>query len=114
MAEPKGFIRTGSANPGPVSKEQKAQLLRKGNELFNQGRYDMAERIFLTLHYTDGLTRLGDLFYKRGDFPRAARLFQQAPDPRRLELVCRQMAGVVRLWLTEESERPSPSKAGQG
>ncbi|HEQ72045.1 MAG TPA: hypothetical protein ENN69_06110, partial [Spirochaetia bacterium] len=35
-------------------------LIRRGNELFNQGRLDVAKKIFLTARYTDGLVRLGD------------------------------------------------------
>jgi hypothetical protein len=103
MVAPKGFIRTGTLAPAQISKEQKVQLLRRGNELFNQGKFDLAERIFVTLHYSDGLTRLGDLFYKQGNFQKAAIMYQKAPSPQKFQAVCKQMAEVVRIWLSENA-----------
>lgn len=101
MSESKGFIRTGTGAPGQISSEQKVQLLRKGNELFNAGQYALAERIFTTLAYTDGLTRLGDYYYKKADYKKAAELYLCAPDQKRLAKVCARMAQVVRLLMAE-------------
>lgn len=112
MAEPRGFIRTGQPAPAAVSGAQRAQLLRKGNELFNAGNFDLAERIFTTLGYTDGLTRLGDLHFKKANYAKAADLYRRAPDPVRLAKVCQGMARVLRMWLDEEAAPPLTSSSG--
>ena len=103
MIEKRGLIRTGTVAPPRISSEQKAQLLRKGNELFNNGQFELAEKIFITLGYSDGLTRLGDHYFKKADYPRAALLYKKAPDLVRFGKVCERMAMVVRLLLKEAS-----------
>jgi hypothetical protein len=117
MVEQKGFIRTGISAPVPISREQKAQLLRRGNEFFNAGNYDMAAKIFTTLRYTDGLIRLGDTFYKQGDFQKAATFYLKAPAPAQLQKVCKRMAEVVRLWMSDgnisQVSSLNPPKAGK-
>jgi hypothetical protein len=51
---------------------QKAELIRRGNLLFNQGRYFEAGKIFTTVGYKTGLIRLGDLFYYDKHMPLVA------------------------------------------
>jgi hypothetical protein len=100
-----GFIRTGAPveSPKPPLGEQKALLLRKGNELFNQGKYELAERIFVTLKYSDGIIRIGDVLLKQGQYLRAVRLYQKAPAPDRVEKLSQRMALVLRQWLLESA-----------
>ncbi|MBL8034610.1 MAG: hypothetical protein JNJ69_12975 [Leptospiraceae bacterium] len=51
---------------------QKAELMRKGNLLFNQGRYFEAGKVFNVIGYKTGLIRLGDLFYFEKEMPLVA------------------------------------------
>jgi hypothetical protein len=51
---------------------QKAELMRRGNQLFNEGRYFEAGKIFSTISYKTGLIRLGDLFYFEKEMPLVA------------------------------------------
>src|SRR5687767_13931696 len=51
---------------------QKAELMRRGNQLFNEGRYFEAGKIFATIGYKTGLIRLGDLFYFEKEMPLVA------------------------------------------
>lgn len=99
-----GFIKTAGGSGPKVTAEQRAQLIRQGNELCNKGLYDVAERIFVTLHYSDGMLRVGDALYKRREYARAMRLYMQAPDPKRVERLSKRMSLVVKQWLIE-SER---------
>jgi hypothetical protein len=99
-----GFIKTTGGSGPKVTGEQRARLIRQGNELCNKGLYDVAERIFVTLHYSDGMLRVGDALYKRREYARAMRLYMQAPDPRRVERLSKRMSLVVKQWLIE-SER---------
>ncbi len=61
---PDGFIKVTDKPVTALTSEQKAVLNRKGNVLFNDGKYNEAARIFVTTGYSDGLTRIGDLYMK--------------------------------------------------
>ena len=87
-----------------VPADQRAALIRKGNQLYSEQQYEMAERIFVTLHYSDGLVRLGDVYREVGRTLDALRMYWLAPDETRKELVVAELAAVVRKWLHEEQE----------
>jgi tetratricopeptide (TPR) repeat protein len=95
-----GFIKTGSR--AEIPGDQRAALIRRGNEFFNAGKYEEAKRIFLTTRYTDGLMRLGDYYYKKQDTLEAFRMYWLAPDHRKTDYLVERMAAVVRSWLKEE------------
>jgi hypothetical protein len=102
-----GFIKT-SGDRGPtLSREQRTALIRKGNELFNNGNMDQAKRVFLTTHYTDGLIRMGDFYMNKKQPLEAFRMYWLAPERRKCDYLIERMAGVVRSWL-EESGRKEP------
>ncbi len=51
---------------------QKAEIVRRGNTLFNEGRFFEAGRVYTTVGYKTGLIRLGDLFYFEKEMPLVA------------------------------------------
>jgi hypothetical protein len=55
-----------------LTEAQKAELIRRGNTLFNEGRFFDAGRVFTTVGYKTGLIRLGDLFYFEKEMPLVA------------------------------------------
>lgn len=55
-----------------LTDSQKSELIRRGNELFNQGRFFEAGRVYTTVGYKTGLIRLGDLFYFEKEMPLVA------------------------------------------
>jgi hypothetical protein len=97
-----GFVKVSAGNRPQLTKEQRATLIRRGNEFFNAGRYEDAKRIFLTVGYSDGLSRLGDLYQKRNEPLEAFRMYWQAPDRKKSEQMIEQMADVLRHWLAED------------
>lgn len=99
-----GLIKAVEPRPAALTGEQKAQLVRRGNELFNERKYELAERVFATIGYTDGLVRLGDVYFKRHDYTRAIKLYRRAPDPGRVDRVAKRMAMVMRQWLIEDAK----------
>ncbi len=101
---PSGFLKTGGENQAPLSHEKRAALIRKGNELFNKGNYDLAKRIFLTTRYSDGLIRLGDMYFKRKKPLHALQAYWLAPSPAKAAALIERMADVVSKWLMEEKE----------
>ena len=61
-----------------LSSKERIRLIHQGNALFNQKRYMMAEKVFRTVQYQDGLNRLGDFYFQEGQYFRSAELFRLA------------------------------------
>jgi hypothetical protein len=99
-----GFIKLTSEANRSLSGEQRTALIRKGNALFNQGKIDLAKRIFLTAGYTDGLIRLGDYYYKRRQPLEAFRMYRLAPYKSSSEKMLEKMAMILRSWLKEKNK----------
>ena len=70
-----GFIKVSDQPVKNLSDQQKVVLNRKANELFNQGKIEMAERIFITTGYSDGLTRCGDVHLEKHEEMKALKLY---------------------------------------
>ncbi len=98
-----GFLRVSAESPAEVNAADRAALIRKGNELFNAGKIDVAKKIFLTVRYSDGLLRVGEKTLEAGDALEALRLFWLAGDRNVVESMTERMAGIVRQWLKEDA-----------
>lgn len=60
-----------------MDKSEKVQLIRKGNELFNEGNVYQALQIFVKTEYRDGILRAADYLYYDQKQPLAALKFYQ-------------------------------------
>ena len=98
---PSGFLKTSGQRPAPLPREKRAALIRKGNELFNRGEMALAQRIFVTTQYSDGLIRLGDHFVKGGKPLEALRAYWIAPAPDKAAVLVEKIAQVMKQWLAE-------------
>ncbi len=92
-----GFIKTTEKPLDVLSAEQKAKLNRKGNELFNKGLLDSAERIFITTGYSDGLTRIGDSYFTQNQKLKALKFYHLARNEHKEAMVLDELAGIIRL-----------------
>jgi hypothetical protein len=101
---PSGFLKVGREKQTSLPQEKRAALIRKGNELFNKGNYDLAKRIFLTTRYTDGLIRLGDMYFKRKKPLHALQAYWLAPSPAKAGALIERMAAVMSKWLMQEKD----------
>ncbi|MFP4010357.1 MAG: hypothetical protein ACLFUM_01515 [Spirochaetaceae bacterium] len=99
-----GFIKVNQEELPELSASKRSALIRKGNELYNQGKLAEAQRIFLTVRYSDGLIRLGEYYRKHKKPLEAFRMYWQAGDSARSEAMIEKMAGVIRHWLHESQE----------
>lgn len=95
-----GFLKVGHP-PGTLPRDQRAALIRKGNELFNRREYALAKRIFMTAGYSDGLIRMGDIYMKQQEPLEALRMYWLAGDRYHIDLLAERMARVVRRWIQE-------------
>ena len=101
------FLKVSREKQPSLTPPQRVALIRKGNELYNNGRIEDAKRIFLTVGYTDGIIRLGDFYYKKGQPLEAFRMYWLAPDSKKTEMLAEKMAGIIRKWLREQrTEEP--------
>jgi len=96
-----GFLKTTQEASPRLTKEQRAALIRRGNELFNRGDVDLAQRIFVTTKYSDGLIRIGDRCADGGKPLEALRAYWLAPCPEKAAVLIERIAKVMKQWLSE-------------
>ncbi len=94
-----GFIKVTDEPVDNLSSQQKVMLNRKANALFNEGKVEMAERIFITTGYSDGLTRVGDVYAQKNEYMKALKLYLLAHNKRKSEPLIEKMAQIVSLML---------------
>jgi len=96
-----GFLKIEAGRSAPLPREKRAALIRKGNELYNRGDLALAQRIFITTKYSDGLIRMGDRYLKGGKPLDALKMYWLAPAPDKKAAVVEQIAQVMKHWLAE-------------
>ena len=87
-----------------LTPKERILLIRKGNELLNNGDIEKAERIFITTAYKDGLIRIGDYYYfdKKNVF-KALNLYLEAKYDKRIRELTERMALVLKKWMNEDN-----------
>jgi hypothetical protein len=98
-----GFLKLGSSGRKALSAAERAALIRKGNEQYNFGNFDLAKRIFITTGYSDGLIRSGDKCMEKGEPLEALHLYWIAPSPEKVDMFIEKTASIIRRWLQEGS-----------
>ncbi|HAM79130.1 MAG TPA: hypothetical protein DCP61_08135 [Treponema sp.] len=94
-----GFIKVTDNPVQDLNDQQKVALNRKANALFNEGKIDMAERIFITTGYSDGLTRVGDAYAAKDEYLKALKLYLLAHNKRKSDPLIEKLSGVVSAML---------------
>ncbi|MFN4244990.1 MAG: hypothetical protein ACK4F9_02445 [Brevinematia bacterium] len=88
-----------------MTEKDRIELIRKGNQLFNEGKIEEAAKIFLATDYKDGLVRVGDhYFYQEKRFFKAFLYYKKANYSKRLEEVYKKWAKVIHFLLEEDKE----------
>jgi hypothetical protein len=95
-----GLLRLTAEIPD-LSEDKRIALIRKGNELFNDGRFDLAKKVFLTAGYKDGLIRLGDRYSEEKQPLEAFRMYWLAKHTAKTDNLVEKMSWIVRQWLQE-------------
>jgi len=99
-----GLIKTVDEPNGDLSSEQKAQLNRRGNAIFNKGDIETARRIFQTTGYSDGLMRVGESYLSAGQPVDALKMFKLSHDQKRSAELVERAAQAIRKMLTEKEK----------
>lgn len=98
------LIKTADLPTPGVEPNRKVKLNRKGNELFNQGEFEAARRIFQTTGYSDGLIRVGDRYLSDRKPIDALKMYRLARDDKRSERLINSAALIIQYLLHEEEE----------
>lgn len=85
-----------------MSSKDRAELIRKGNQLFNKGDIVKAAKVFETVHYVDGLIRIGDYYYGKKELVNSLIYYKKANYKKRIEQLAPEMAKVFKSWIKEE------------
>ncbi len=93
------FIKVTEQPVKNLNDQQKVLLNRKANVLFNEGRFTEAERIFITTGYSDGLTRIGDIYAGKNEELKALKLYLLAHNKRKSEPLLEKLSGLISLML---------------
>jgi len=96
------FIKVTENALTPLSSEQKVVLNRRGNQLFNEGFINEAQRIFITTGYSDGLTRVGDYYAARNNTLEALRMYCLAKNKRKSEPIIDSLVRLIRVLVDTE------------
>ena len=93
------FIKTSDLPLEGLSDQQKIALNRKANALLNEGKIEMAKRIFITTGYSDGLTRIGDNYNKENKYLDALKMYLLAHNKRKSEPIIEKISQTVSVML---------------
>lgn len=93
------FIKTSDLPLEELSDQQKVALNRKANALLNEGKIEMAKRIFITTGYSDGLTRIGDNYNKENKYLDALKMYLLAHNKRKSEPIIEKISQTVSVML---------------
>ena len=98
----KHFIKVTENALTPLSSEQKVVLNRRGNQLFNEGFINEAQRIFVTTGYSDGLTRVGDYYIAHDNTLEALRMYCLAKNKRKSDPIIDSLVRLIRVLIDTE------------
>ena len=99
-----GFIKVTEKPVFGLTDPQKVALNRKANALFNEGKIEMAERIFIATGYSDGLTRVGDSYAKKNDYLKALKLYLLAHNRRKADPLIEKFSSLISVMLKSSEE----------
>ena len=100
----KHFIKVTENALTPLSSEQKVVLNRRGNQLFNEGFINEAQRIFVTTGYSDGLTRVGDYYIAHDNTLEALRMYCLAKNKRKSDPIIDSLVRLIRVLIDTETK----------
>ncbi|HMU84623.1 MAG TPA: hypothetical protein PKC35_14865, partial [Leptospiraceae bacterium] len=85
----------------------RAEMIRKGNQAFNEGKYPEARELFTKADYKDGLVRLGDYYMFDRRLPLLAYgYYKRAGAMRKIEEIQKRMVLALGEWIGRDKIKP--------
>ncbi len=89
-----------------MDNKDRSALIRRGNELYNNGDFKNALKIFLATEYQDGIVRVADhLYYEDENTIGAIKLYKKAGYQRKIDEFAEKAAVTIQAWLAEDKEK---------
>jgi hypothetical protein len=90
--------------------EERTSLIRQANQLFNEGNFREAAKIYIQTKYKDGLIRMGDFYYfEKNDLVSALKFYNYANYKKAMHTIIEKIVPVIRQWLNQDGpETPKP------
>ena len=93
-----------------LNDKERVALIRKGNELFNDGEIDKAVQIFIKTDYKDGLARAGDYYFYDKKSPLIAFKFYKMANMRdKVNEIFERMIFALSRWIGEDKVKDMPA-----
>jgi hypothetical protein len=97
------MIKKGNEKKKKVDPSTKVQLVRKGNQLFSEGKIELAEKIFVTIDYKDGLVRLGDYYLKKSNLYKSAEMYFLSENKSKINAFCKKSALIIEKLIKDDN-----------
>jgi len=97
------MIKKGNLNKKNVDSATRVKLIRKGNDFFNSGNIDSAEKIFVTVDYKDGLVRLGDYYLENNNIFKSAEMYFMSENTSKINAFSEKSARIIEKLLKEDN-----------
>ncbi len=86
-----------------MDSRERAALIRRGNELFNEGKIKEAIEIFVKTSYKDGIHRVGDFYFYDKRMPLIAlKFYRMAGDKGKIDEIMMRMVYALGRWIGED------------
>jgi len=90
-----------------LTSKERAEIIRQGNEAFNNKDYRLARDLFTKAGYKDGLIRLGDYYMYEKRMPLLAYgYYRRAGSEKRIEDIRRRMISALMEWIGKDKFKP--------
>jgi len=94
-----------------MNEKERTSLIRKGNLAFNEGKLEVASKIFKATGYQPGLIRLGDYYFNEKHQPLIAfGYYSQAKHEPMLQRIKNGFSFALQCWLTDSDQSSIENK----
>lgn len=98
------MITKGNNRKKKVDSATRVKLIRKGNEYLNNGSIELAEKIFITIDYKDGLIRLGDYYFNNNNLYKSAEMYFLSENQSKIDAFCKRTALIIEKLLNDDNK----------
>lgn len=95
-----------------MDQKMRVECIRRGNEFFNNGDIDNAEKLFVKAEYRDGLTRIADYYFFDKKQPLVAlRFYQMVKRDDKVKEIFERMAFAFGKLLGKKESADDPDRS---
>ncbi len=97
-----------------MTNQDRMFLIRKGNELFNDGKIETAKKYFIKANYQDGMLRVANYYFYEKKLPlNALPLYMKCGAKEKVSEIYQRMAFALGTMLSKDTEQSQESSEPQ-